>query len=125
TPDNRSGLKILGTVITSYLMVGHGIPVTLPPLPERIRAVLGGSGGRLEGEGETAAQATSRTRTDGDKEAYESGEGFAFGTALALNVNLDFAIFYASLGLDLGFDLNFTKPEKNTVFCAETGAPPR
>src|SRR5690606_651313 len=40
TPDNRSGLKILGTVITSYLMVGHGIPVTLPPLPERIRAVI-------------------------------------------------------------------------------------
>ena len=129
TPENRSGLvadvRVIQARLTSYLMIGHGIPVALPPLPPRIMAVLGGSGGRLEGESETAAKATSRARTDADDAAYRSGEGFAFGTALALDVNLDFAIFYASLGLDLGFDLNFSKPRPGSVFCVETGAPPR
>ncbi len=129
TPENRSGLiadvRVIQARLTSYLMIGHGIPVALPPLPPRIMAVLGGSGGRLEGESETVTKATSRARTASDDAAYRSGQGFAFGTALALDVNLDFAIFYASLGLDLGFDLNFSKPAPGSVFCAETGQPPR
>lgn len=129
TPENRAGLiadvKVVQAQLTSYLMVGYGIPVSLPPLPARIQAVLGGSGGRLDDESTTTTAANSRERSASDDAAYHSGQGFAFGTALALDVNLDFAIFYASLGLDLGFDLNFMKPSPGSVFCAETGAPPR
>lgn len=129
TPENRAGLvadvKVVQAQLTTYLMVGHGIPVTLPPLPQRIQNVLGGSGGELEHEGETTAAANSRVRSASDDAAFNSGSGFAFGAALAIDVELSFAIFYASLGLDLGFDLNFMKPAPGSVFCAETGAPPK
>lgn len=128
TPTNRSGLvadlKVVQATLTSYLMVGHGIPVDLPPLPDRILSVLGGTGGRLEGESETAAEVNSRQRSSSDQAAYNSGEGFAFGTALALDADFDLGLFYALLGIDLGFDLNFSKAH-GRVFCAETGAPPR
>jgi TANFOR domain-containing protein len=127
TPDNRAGLiadvKVVQAQLTTYLMVGHGIPVSLPQLPDRIQAVLGGGG--LESASETTSAAASRVRSAADEAAYNSGTGFAFGAALALDVNLDFAIFYASLGLDLGFDLSLMKPAPGSVFCAETGAPPR
>ncbi|MFZ6009909.1 MAG: hypothetical protein ACOYXT_06120 [Bacteroidota bacterium] len=125
TPEDRAGLiadvRVIRAELTTYLMVGHGIPITLPPLPARIQSVLGGDD--LEGGGETSAQANSRTRNPSDETLYRSGQGFAFGTALALDANFDFAIFYASLGLDLGFDLNFSKTTQ--AICAETGAAPR
>ena len=129
TPTNRSGLiadiKVVQATLTSYLMVGHGIPVDLPPLPDRIMSVLGGTGGRLEGESQTVSEVNSRKRTASDEAAYNSGQGFAFGTALALDADFDLGIFYAMLGIDLGFDLNFSKAADGAVFCAETGAPPR
>ncbi|MEJ0029134.1 MAG: hypothetical protein WDO15_01615 [Bacteroidota bacterium] len=128
TPADRAGLtadlQIIHAELTSYLMIGYGIPVALPPLPDRILAVLNGSD-QLDGGSSTTSSASSRTRGPSDDSAYRSGQGFAFGTALALNADFNFAIFYATLGLDLGFDLNFMKPAPGAVFCAETGAPPQ
>ncbi len=129
TPDDRAGLtadvQIITAQLTSYLMVGHGIPVALPPLPDRVQAVLYGSS-QLEGSSSTSSAASSRERNPSDDAAYRSGQGFAFGTALAIpSIEFNFAIFYATLGLDFGFDLNFMKPAPGSVFCVETGAPPR
>ena len=127
-PDDRAGLtadlQVIRAELTSYLMIGYGIPVSLPPLPARIQAVLAGSD-QLDGGSSTTSAASSRARGPSDDSAYRSGQGFAFGTSLALDADLNFAIFYATLGLDLGFDLNFMKPRPGAVFCVETGAPPR
>lgn len=129
TPENRGGLvadlRVIQADLTSYLMVGHDIPVALPPLPPRIQAVLGDGDSQVEGEDDVIAASSVRERSDADEAAFRSGTGFAFGTSLSLNTEFNFAIFYASLGLDLGFDLNFMKPRAGSVFCAETGAPPR
>ncbi len=127
TPENRAGLRadlrVIQAELTTYLMIGHGIPVALPPLPARVQAVLGDRS--LDDGGATTDAASTRIRSASDDAAYRSGEGFAFGTALAVNADLNFAIFYATLGLDLGFDLNFSKPRPGSVFCVETGEPPK
>ena len=53
---------------------------------------------------------------------YNSGRGFAFGTYFDMGAEMDFAIFYASLRVMLGFDINVT--EDNNRICAETGLAP-
>jgi TANFOR domain-containing protein len=126
TLTDRAGLKLrLGPIqadLLSYLMVGYDIPTVLPPPPDEIRDLLYGSGGgKLGTEGAVAAQLASQTR-DASQSKYNSGRGFAFGVFFDLRSELDFAIFYASLRLMLGFDLNVTEDDKRV--CAETGTAP-
>ncbi len=126
TLAERAGLKLrLGPIqadLYSYLMVGHDIPTALPPPPDRIRDLLyGGGSGRLGTEGAMASQLSSRNR-DADQSKYNSGRGFAFGVYFDYTSEMDFAIFYASLELLLGLDLNMTVDDKRV--CAETGTAP-
>ena len=126
TLTDRGGLKLrLGPVsadLLTYLMVGYDIPSTLPPPPDKIRDLLYGSGaGRLGTEGAMASALGSRNR-DMDQSKYNSARGFAMGVYFDYTSEMDFAIFYASLELMLGFDLNITKDEGRV--CAETGTVP-
>jgi hypothetical protein len=126
TLTDRAGLKLrLGPVqadLLTYLMVGHDIPTTLPPPPDRIRDLLyGGGAGRLGTEGAMASQISSRNR-DAEQSKYNSGRGFAFGVFFDYSSEMDFAIFYARLELLLGLDLNMTVDDSRV--CAETGTVP-
>ena len=127
TLADRGGLRLnLGGVVNAelltYLMVGHGIPTTLPPPPDRILSLLyGGGEGRLGSEGAVASQLDSRSR-DADQSRYQSGRGFAMGVYFNLEAHMDFAIFYADLQLMLGFDINVTQDDHRV--CAETGMAP-
>lgn len=124
---DRGGLNLtlgpLDASLKTYLMVGYGIPSELPPPPEGIRSILYGSGaGRLGTEGAMAAQIESQSRNGSDLAKYSSATGFAFGVSFDYRQEMDFAIFYADLGLILGFDLNVTKDDDR--ICAETGDAP-
>jgi hypothetical protein len=127
TLNDRGGLRlnlggILNAELLTYLMVGYGIPTTLPPPPDNILALLyGGGEGRLGSEGAVASQLSSRNR-DADQAKYQSGRGFAMGVYFNLQAHMNFAIFYADLQLTLGFDINVTQAEGRV--CAETGLAP-
>ncbi len=126
-PDpERAGLSLhLGPInaeLLSYLMIGYDIPSELPPPPERIRDLLyGSSAGRLGTEGAVASQLASMTN-GASQSKYNTGRGFAFGTYFDMSVDMDFAIFYASLEVMLGFDINVT--EDDNRICAESGLAP-
>ncbi len=129
TLTNRADLllhlpPVLDARLTSYLMIGHGIPPTIPPPPDKLQTLLygGGTGTSLGTEGAMQTQLSSQTRGDLDQSKYTSGTGFAFGVFFDYHSEMDFAIFYASLDLLLGFDLNITKD--NNRVCAETGTAP-
>ncbi len=126
TLNDRAGLKLrlgpLNADLLSYLMVGYDIPTVLPPPPDEIRDLLyGGGSGKLGSEGAVASQLSSMNR-DAYQAQSESGRGFAFGTYFDMSNEMDFAIFYASLRIMLGFDINVT--EDNNRICAETGLAP-
>ncbi len=126
TLEDRGGLRLnlgpINATLLTYLMVGHGIPTTLPPPPDNILALLyGGGSGRLGTEGAMSSQLSSRNR-DADQARYQSGRGFAMGVFFNLESHMEFAIFYADLQLTLGFDINVTQDDNRV--CAETGAAP-
>ena len=115
-------LKVLQAELTSYLMVGHDIPTTLPPLPEKIRRlVYGPQQASIDGTTD-AADVDSRELPGYAANNLRLGKGFAFGAHLDFETRLDFAIFYAKLGLAFGFDLNVTQDSSRV--CYETGLTP-
>lgn len=96
-----------------YMMVGHGIPTSLPPLPVEIQSILNNPSGELDGT-------TSATNVNSDLGGvdYELSAGFAHGAYGSLTVDIDAKLIFASLAVHLGYDMNITKQD---VTCANTG----
>ena len=99
----------------AYMMVGHGVPTSLPPLPPDIQRILTNPSGEL-GETESAANVES---TAGGAEVAE-GVGFAHGSSGSLEASIDANIIYADFWVCLGYDMNITKADPPD-FCANTG----
>ena len=120
--DARGGILInipgLNLQATSYIMVGHGIPADLPPLPDDIRAVLDANSDNKLNNQLTEGNIT-RTRSGG---TMLNGQGFAFGAHFKSEFELNFLMFYAKMGLALGFDVNISKNLSRV--CAESGIVP-
>lgn len=126
-PDFRGDLiASLGPIeanMDMYLMVGYGIPATLPPLPDDIARVLYGPGqSELNTGAASTGAASTREMPPGASNKIQSGQGFAFGTTADISVRFDFAIFYAQLRTMLGMDINVSYNEGR--ICAETGLAP-
>ncbi len=128
TPTAPAGLqaRVIGIRLDlmSYLMVGHGIPSTLPPLPPEITALIYGPGQReLDAGAVSAAQAEGREYAPSVSTKLEGGRGFAFGASVDFDTGkMRFAIFYAQLRLMLGFDINFSNDSSRV--CEQTGLAP-
>ena len=127
TPQNRAGLSAgIGTLslnLSSYMMVGYGIPSTLPPLPPEIAALIYGSAQESLAGALTQDQVEGRVQPPGLNTGLKAGRGFAFGAALDFDTGkLRFAIFYARIRLMLGLDINFSADSSRV--CTNTGLAP-
>ncbi len=124
TPDNRGGLEadlqIVTAELNSYLMIGHGIPRRLPPLPEFIANLVYGP--QQLNEQAQAAEVNAREHSIVDEMKMSTAKGFAFGASLSLEARFEFAIFYTELEAMFGFDVLVS--EDSERICAETGATP-
>ncbi len=119
----RIDLKLLRASLTSYLMVGHDIPTTLPPLPDKIRDLVYGGTQQSRVSGTTnAADVSSREMPGYAANNISLGKGFAFGAHLDFDATFDFAIFYARLALAFGFDLGITQDSSRV--CLHSGESP-
>lgn len=102
----------------SYLLIGHEIPTGLPPLPDKIADVLGVP--QYGDKGSTTNTASDRGRAAtmraNKMDDFATGKGFATGVMVDFRTRFDFAIFYAKLWLQMGFDMSFLKVN---VPCAE------
>ena len=97
----------------AYMMVGHDIPLELPPLPADIQRILDDPSGELE-DTESAENVGSQL----DGQGMETGSGFAHGSSGSLEASIDAKLIYASLWVCLGYDMNLTQRPYN---CANTG----
>lgn len=106
-------LGFMEAQIKTYMMVGHNIPTTLPPLPLPIQNILNNPDGDLDGT-------TSATQAQGelDASASETASGFAHGTYVELTTDINAYLLYARLGVYLGYDMNITQ---RSTQCANTG----
>ncbi len=90
---------------STYLMFGHDIPTTLPPLDPRISALF------------HVTQSTATTSDHSDM--FQSGTGFAFGIALSLDCHLN-KFVYADLVFLGGTDLLIVRGSKE--FCPDASS---
>lgn len=88
---------------STYLMFGHDIPTTLPPLDPKISAMFN----------VTQSTATSTDHSD----MFKAGTGFAFGVALAFDVHLN-SFIYADLDFLGGIDVLVVRGD----FCPEASS---
>ncbi|MBK9397821.1 MAG: hypothetical protein IPN55_11535 [Saprospiraceae bacterium] len=95
------------------MMVGHGVPTSLPPLPLEVQNILNNPSGDLDG-----TTSATNVNAQGGGVDYESGAGFSHGAYGSLNASIDARIIYAALSVYLGYDMNITKQD---VTCANTG----
>lgn len=123
--DERSGLDLnvylMRAEIRSYLMVGHGIPAGLPPLPQKVRDLLYGPQ-QASLEGAIQGGSLDREMPENQQNKLADGKGFAMGAHLHFGADMDFAIFYATLDLWAGFDINISQNAERV--CYETGLHP-
>lgn len=112
TPEQpgKLGLKTpFGTpTLSSYIMMGHGIPSDPPPLPDKIESLLTGGG---DSNGNNSIEAEIDERKDrSPSKTYEDASGLAFGAHFALDPEpFEVFILYAKVGLHLGFDMNISQ----------------
>lgn len=88
---------------STYLMFGHDVPTTLPPLDPRIAAMFN----------VTQSTATSTDHSD----MFKTGTGFAFGVALSFDVHLN-SFIYADLEFLGGIDVLVVRGD----FCPEASS---
>ncbi|MBP8893730.1 MAG: hypothetical protein KBD43_06160 [Saprospiraceae bacterium] len=105
--------NILEANFKLYMMVGHGVPTSLPPLPLEVQNILNNPSGDLDG-----TTSATNVNAQGGGVDYESGAGFSHGAYGSLNASIDARIIYAALSVYLGYDMNITKQD---VTCANTG----
>jgi len=98
----------------TYMMVGHGVPTELPPLPPEIESILGNPSGELEGTASNNKNNGSLGGVD-----YSTGKGFAHGSYASIEAQIDAKIIYANLNAYLGYDMNLT--QDLSQYCSSTG----
>lgn len=106
-------LGFLQASAKTYMMLGHGVPTSLPPLPQEIQNILNNPEGDLDG---TASATTAQQGFDPNM--IETGTGFAHGSFVSLSADIDALLLYATLAVHLGYDMNIT--DRSTV-CSNTG----
>jgi hypothetical protein len=99
----------------AYMMVGHGVPTALPPLPPDIQRILTNPSGELA---DTESAANVESSAGGA--AVAEGVGFAHGSSGSLEASIDANIIYADFWVCMGYDMNITKADPPD-FCANTG----
>ena len=131
TPDNRGELEmkladIAAINLSSYLMMGHDIPTSLPPpSAEFLRIFNGGNNESFEIDGAdrlSDLQSGNLARSTPDKNRYENGNGLAFGSSYSLSLDGNPVPFYFDIDMAMGFDVNVI--QDNNLVCAETGSSP-
>lgn len=99
-----------GLEVTAYMMMGGGIPTTLPPPPQFITDIIEG-----RTTTESADEDSEGSGYDGDaisesdasrEELSDQTTGFALGATVGVNSSFD-KIIYANLQVVLGMDLLF------------------
>jgi hypothetical protein len=100
-----AGIKVLDFLsVKTYFMIGQGIPDLPPPHPliESILAAAGPDQDRVEGKLESAEDLPREYRGP----EQDSGDGFAHGLTFQLNASLNFLLFYATLDMAFGYNIN-------------------
>lgn len=111
-PRGSARLNLLGMIeadMKAYLMVGHGVPLDIPPLPPAIYNILNNPEGTFEGSSASTANA-GLGGVD-----YSTGAGLANGAYVEIRAGIDAYALYANLNVYLGYDINITK--RNSI-CA-------
>lgn len=108
-----------GANLKSYIMLGTGIPSTLPDPHPEIMKLLGktsdsGDGNSMEG----GIGTVESSRQNG--QLIDDAQGFAFGSSFETELEAEFFILYARFNAYLGFDLNLSKVDK-PLYCSNLG----
>jgi hypothetical protein len=111
--------------LKSYIMIGNGIPLTMPEPDERFMSIFYEAAGMREpirsADGDPASFLNGAPRD----ETAATGDGFALGMSLALNIPpVPLPPFYFDLQFVLGFDINVTQDNTGTRRCAGTSIRP-
>ena len=100
-----AGIKVLDFLsVKTYFMIGQGIPDLPPPHPliESIIAAAGPDQDRVEGKLGSVGDLPREYRGP----EQDSGDGFAHGLTFQLNASLNFLLFYATLDMAFGYNIN-------------------
>ncbi len=118
TPTNRGKLNVAGiATFSSYLMVGHDVPPTLPSPPQSFMDIYENQEDGIAGGGDVSSLMAGASRP-----ALPPGSGFAFGSYYEVSVEGSPSIFYYDIGMVIGYDINLTHNVART--CAEYGSSP-
>ncbi|MBP7821790.1 MAG: hypothetical protein KA010_02625, partial [Saprospiraceae bacterium] len=100
-----AGIKALGgTQLDAYFMIGKGIP-DLPPINPKIEAIIARANGDQSRVEESLATVSELPRTPNPSE-MNVGDGFAHGLNFETPNTFNFLLFYASLDVVLGYNIN-------------------
>lgn len=98
-----------------YLLLGHGLPTTLP-VPQLVEDLFGsmnsGKGGGLDSQTISGEQSRDQSSVDD----AQDGSGLAFGSEVSVNIDVDMLGVYAYLRVCLGFDINITHSPSRTCY---------
>ena len=96
-----------------YMMMGEGVPTSLPPLPDPIPELLGNISESDEATMADANLATSSARQrTGPSVNYMpggTGVGFAYGEKYSIDIGIESSILTATLDAVVGFDANLSE----------------
>lgn len=113
TPTNRCGVRLtIGDRelfrLTSYLMIGHDIPVLLPE-PEAEFTRIFNKGMRPDSDFRSPDGDVNNLLAGRPRPPMPLGTGFAFGIAMAMNTgDIEFFPFFFNLSAVMGCDINMT-----------------
>lgn len=100
-----AGIRALGALtLETYFMIGKGIPDLPPPHP-KIEAILARAAG--DAEQDRLDEKISVLPVPNNPATMEAGDGFAHGLNFELNSDFNFILFYASMNMVMGYNINF------------------
>ena len=115
-PQDRLGLKVqIGPVraqVSSYVMMGHGIPTQLPLPPAQVVNLLN-----------LNTSSSAFQRSTADRDSLTTGSGFALGFDLSIDTGpQQFAMFYGQFGVGAGIDMLLLKRNGISVCGTDAGS---
>jgi len=101
------GIRALSTLeLDAYFMMGKGIP-DLPPINPKIEAIMArAAGDPSQNQVEQRVASTDELPRTPNPEEMNPADGFAHGINFELNGTFNFLLFYASLEVILGYNIN-------------------
>ncbi len=125
-------LPVLGEVAraTGYLMIGDGLPTTIPDPPADFMALINSGGGSLKDDkrdvnydGSVSAGSIKGKPIEGAKAFVPESTANGFAMGIGAQMKLGFAIMpvYADLSVYAGFDVNVTQSSQRD-FCVNTSS---